>query len=264
MLQVNMAIILLAQTSLFKLFTMKRIIIIAILLLLSIKGISQKTDSISLLIKEEKLTYKQFVIPTILITGGLLMKNTPMNTNLQSDFRKVLGEDFHNKIDNYLQYEAVLQIYGGRYLGLKPKHDALHQTINLAVSNAIMGGIVTSMKFSFKELRPDRTDELSFPSGHTATAFTNASVLFYEYKDANIWYASSGYLFAAATGFLRIANNKHFTSDVLAGAGIGTAVGLAVSYWSPFKSLTLGKNKTHAFIYPQIGTNYGIGLLIKN
>ena len=63
-----------------------------------------------------------------------------------------MGEDFHNKIDNYLQYEAVLQIYGGRYLGLKPKHDALHQTINLAVSNAIMGGIVTSMKFSFKEL----------------------------------------------------------------------------------------------------------------
>jgi hypothetical protein len=50
----------------------------------------------------------------------------------------------------------------------------------------------------------------------------------------------------------------------LAGAGIGTAVGLVVSYWSPFKSLTFGKNKTHALVYPQIGTNYGIGLLIKN
>ena len=187
-----------------------------------------------------------------------------MNSNLQSDFRKVLGQDFHNKIDNYIQYEAVLQIYGGHYLGLKSKHDALHQTINIVVSNSIMGAIVQSMKFSFKELRPDASDELSFPSGHTATAFTNASVLFYEYKDANIWYASSGYLFAAATGFLRIANNKHYTSDVLAGAGIGTAVGLAVSYWSPFKSVTLGKNKTHALIYPQIGTNYGIGLLIKN
>jgi membrane-associated phospholipid phosphatase len=242
---------------------MKSKIIIAFALLLSLKGNAQQ-DSISKLIKVDKLSYKQFVIPAVLISGGLLMKNTPMNSNLQTDFRKVLGEDFHNKIDNYLQYEAVLQLYGGRYLGLKPKHDALHQTINIVVSNAIMGGIVQSMKFSFKELRPDGTDELSFPSGHTATAFTNASVLFYEYKDANIWYASSGYLFAAATGFLRIANNKHFTSDVLAGAGIGTAVGLAVSYWSPFKSIALGKNKTHALIYPQIGSNYGIGLLFKN
>jgi len=242
---------------------MKSKIIIAFALLLSLKGNAQQ-DSISKLIKEDKLSYKQFVIPAVLISGGLLMKNTPMNSNLQTDFRKVLGEDFHNKIDNYLQYEAVLQLYGGRYLGLKPKHDALHQTINIVVSNAIMGGIVQSMKFSFKELRPDGTDELSFPSGHTATAFTNASVLFYEYKDANIWYASSGYLFAAATGFLRIANNKHFTSDVLAGAGIGTAVGLAVSYWSPFKSIALGKNKTHALIYPQIGSIYGIGLLFKN
>jgi membrane-associated phospholipid phosphatase len=243
---------------------MKSKIIIALSLLNCLKGNAQQKDSIQLLIKDDKLTYKQFIVPAVLISGGLVMKNTPMNKNLQTDFRRVLGEDFHNKIDNYIQYEALLQIYGGRYLGLKPKHDALQQTINIVVSNAIMGGIVQSMKFSFKELRPDGTDELSFPSGHTATAFTNASVLFYEYKEANIWYASSGYLFAAATGFLRIANNKHYTSDVLAGAGIGTAVGLAVSYWSPFKSLTFGKNKTHALIYPQIGTNYGIGLLLKN
>ena len=243
---------------------MKSKIIIALSLLICLKGNAQQKDSIQLLINDDKLTYKQFIVPAVLITGGLVMKNTPMNKNLQTDFRRVLGEDFHNKIDNYIQYEALLQIYGGRYLGLKPKHDALQQTINIVVSNAIMGGIVQSMKFSYKELRPDGTDELSFPSGHTATAFTNASVLFYEYKEANIWYASSGYLFAAATGFLRIANNKHYTSDVLAGAGIGTAVGLAVSYWSPFKSLTFGKNKTHALIYPQIGTNYGIGLLLKN
>lgn len=243
---------------------MKVKIYIVIALLISFIGNAQQKDSISLLTKEDKLSYKQFIIPTVLISGGLLMKNTQMNSNLQNDFRKVLGPDFHNKIDDFLQYEAILQIYGGRYLGLKPKNNALRQTINVVVSNAIMGGIVKSMKHTFKEVRPDASDEYSFPSGHTATAFTNASILFYEYKDANIWYASSGYLFATATGFLRISNNRHFTSDVLAGAGIGTAVGLVVSYWSPFKSLTFGKNKTHALIYPQIGTNYGIGLLIKN
>jgi len=241
---------------------MKIKLLIALAFLLSLNGNAQQKDSISSF--KDELSYKHFIIPAALISTGLLLKNAPMNKNLQGDFRAILGTDFHTKVDNYIQYEAVLQIYGGRYLGFKPKNDFLHQTINIAISNAIMGGIVQTMKHTFKEERPDGSDKFSFPSGHTATAFTNASLLFYEYKDANIWYASSGFLFATATGFLRIANNKHYTSDVLAGAGIGTAVGLAVSYWSPFKSVTFGKNKTHAFIYPQIGENYGIGLLIKN
>ena len=132
-------------------------------------------------------------------------------------------------------------------MGLKPKHDFLHQTINIAISNVIMCGIVKTMKHTFKEERPDGSDQFSFPSGHTATAFTNAAVLFYEYKDANIWYASSGFLFAATTGFLRIANNKHYTSDVLAGAGIGIGVGLAVSYW-----LLLEKTKPMPSFIPKL------------
>jgi membrane-associated phospholipid phosphatase len=53
-------------------------------------------------------------------------------------------------------------------------------------------------------------------SGHTAIAFTNATLLFQEYKDSNLWYASSGFVFATATAILRIANNKHYSSDVLA------------------------------------------------
>jgi membrane-associated phospholipid phosphatase len=47
----------------------------------------------------------------------------------------------------------------------------------------------------------------------------NATLLFQEYKDSNLWYASSGFVFATATAILRIANNKHYSSDVLAGAG---------------------------------------------
>lgn len=241
---------------------MKIKLLMVLIFFLSLNGNAQQKDSISSI--KDNLSYKHFIIPAALISSGLLLKNAPMNKNLQGNLRAILGTDFQTKADNYLQYEAVLQIYGGRYLGFKPKNDFLHQTINIAISNAIMGGIVQTMKHTFKEERPDGSDEFSFPSGHTATAFTNASLLFYEYKDANIWYASSGFLFATATGFLRIANNKHYTSDILAGAGIGTAVGLAVSYWCPFNSVTFGKNKTHAFIYPQIGTNYGIGLLIKN
>lgn len=228
-------------------------------------GNAQSKDSLSAIKNQDKISYKNFIAPAALVTGGALLLRTQANENLQGDIRKVFGTDFHTKADNFLQYEAILQIYGGKYLGFKPKNDFLHQTINIVIANAIMGGVVQTMKHSFKEERPDLSDNFSFPSGHTATAFTNAALLYYEYKDSNLWYASSGFLFASATGILRIANNKHYTSDVLTGAGIGMAVGVLVSYWNPFQSLSFGKNKkTTAFVYPQIGNQIGMGLLIRS
>ncbi len=225
---------------------------------------SQLVDSTKVVQKEDKLSYKHFILPTALITSGLLLKRTPTNDKLQTDIIKILGEEFDTETENYFQFAPILQVYGGRYLGFEPKNNVKQQTVNIVLANAITGAIVVTGKHSFLETRPNGRDNFSFPSGHTATAFTNATLLFYEYKDSNIWYASSGYLFAATTGFFRIAKNKHYTSDVLAGAGIGICVGLAVSYWSPFKSFSIGKNKTHTIIYPQVGESYGIGMLLRN
>jgi membrane-associated phospholipid phosphatase len=242
---------------------MKKSFIIFLLLTIIFKGNSQSNDSLST--NKDKLSYKKFIAPVALLSTGTLLLGTQINKNLQQDIRNSFGSNFHTKVDNYIQYAPILQIYAGKYLGFQPKNDILHQTINILVANAIMGGVVQIMKHSIKEERPDNTDRLSFPSGHTAITFTNATLLYYEYKDSNLWYASSGFLFATATGMLRIANNKHRTSDVLAGAGIGMAAGLLVSYWHPFQSLSLGKNKkTTGFIYPQLGNQIGIGLLIRS
>jgi membrane-associated phospholipid phosphatase len=51
-----------------------------------------------------------------------------------------------------------------------------------------------------------------------------------------LWYASSGFVFATAT-ILRIANNKHYSSDVLAGAGIGLLSGILVTNYNPFQAI---------------------------
>lgn len=243
---------------------MKAYLLILFFLIPILKGNAQYIDTIPAIKIETGIAFKEFIAPVALISSGLLLKNTRQNHQFQSDFRKILTKDFHTKADDFMQVEAILQIYGGRYLGFKPKNDILHQTINIIIANAIMGFAVKTIKNQFKEERPDKTDHFSFPSGHTTTAFTNATLLFYEYKNANLWYASSGFAFAATTGFLRIANNKHYTSDVLAGAGIGIGVGIAVSYWNPFQNFSFGKNKTHAIIYPQMGETYGMGLFIRN
>lgn len=234
------------------------------LLLLFFLGNAQTRDTIAFTNNMHRHSYKQFIAPVVLITAGTLLVNTTLNNDLQSNAKTFFGEDFHSASDNYLQFVPVAQIYLGKTFGFKPKNDFQHQTINIAIANVIMGTVVYSLKHATKKERPDQSDDLSFPSGHTATAFTNAALLYYEYKDSNLWYASSGFLFATATGILRIANNKHYTSDVLAGAGIGLASGLIVSYWNPFKSVSFGKkNKSTAIIYPQIGGQIGMGALIQ-
>ncbi len=60
--------------------------------------------------------------------------------------------------------------------------------------------------------------------------------MFNETKDYCLPLAYSGYLFSTATALLRITNNKHWISDVLAGAGIGILVINIVYYIEPLKN----------------------------
>ncbi|MGG7033947.1 MAG: phosphatase PAP2 family protein [Flavobacterium sp.] len=228
-------------------------------------GNAQTIDSVSTPKKQDKLSYKQFIAPAALIASGTLLLNSELNLKIQENANEFFGEDFHTSADNYIPFVPLVQMYGGKYLGFKPKNDFFHQTANFAIATGIMGTVVQTLKYTVKEERPDGSNNLSFPSAHTATAFTNASLLFYEFKDSNLWYAGSGFLFASATGILRIANNKHYTSDVLAGAGIGLASGLIVSYWNPLKNYSFkGKNKkTTSFLYPTLGKQMGLGMLIQ-
>lgn len=242
---------------------MKTKLITLFLSLLVFFGNAQSKDSLYSQKNQDKINYKKFIAPVALVTAGGLLLNSKLNTDLQTNANRFFGSTFHTPVDDYLQFVPVAQIYLGNFLGLKPKNDFQHQTINIVVANLIMGTSVGLLKKGFHQERPDHSNNLSFPSGHTATAFTNAALLYYEYKDSDLWYASSGFLFSSATGILRIANNKHYTCDVLAGAGIGLATGMLVSYWNPFKSITFGKlKKTTAFVYPQIGNQIGMGAIV--
>lgn len=87
-----------------------------------------------------------------------------------------------------------------------------------------------------KEARFDGDARLSFPSGHASVSFAAASTLSYtlfERHGMKPWtVAVSGAAYSAAAGVagLRVAAGKHFVTDVLAGAALGTAVGLAIPW----------------------------------
>jgi membrane-associated phospholipid phosphatase len=78
----------------------------------------------------------------------------------------------------------------------------------------------------------ERGSRLSFFSGHAALAFsaavsagTIASMRSYPHSG---WLLGSGLALATTTGYLRIAADRHYFTDVLAGALVGATVGWAV------------------------------------
>ncbi len=80
--------------------------------------------------------------------------------------------------------------------------------------------------------RPDPDDNLSFFSGHTTFTFALAAAAgtvsdLRGYRSAP-WVWGVGLGLAATTGYLRIAADRHYLTDVLVGAAVGTAVGIAL------------------------------------
>ncbi len=76
------------------------------------------------------------------------------------------------------------------------------------------------LKYTVREQRPDSTDKDSFPSGHTSSAFSGATLI---HKRYGLEYAIPAYIGAIYVGYSRVNSNQHYTRDVLAGAALGIA-----------------------------------------
>ncbi|MEP7277440.1 MAG: phosphatase PAP2 family protein [Bacteroidota bacterium] len=172
------------------------------------------------------IAYKSFLIPATLIVYGILAGHTDAFQDINEAIKEEVFTERRpakTKIDNYLQYAPAVLVYGLNIAGIHGKNNFRDRTIIYGISNLIVGATVYATKNITAETRPDGSDNLSFPSGHTATSFAAAEFLRQEYKDVSPWYGVGGYLAAAATGYLRISNNKHWAGDVVAGAGVGIA-----------------------------------------
>jgi membrane-associated phospholipid phosphatase len=85
--------------------------------------------------------------------------------------------------------------------------------------------ITTAIKYTADRTRPDGSNELSFLSGHTSSAFTFAGIVNHYYgKKLGI----AAYMGAAFVATTRVAKNVHYLSDVVAGAALGYIVGRTV------------------------------------
>lgn len=215
-----------------------------------------------------KPSYKKLIIPTVFIGFGVVSLSSDALKNLNSSTKYEIGEHQpkHITLDNYTQYLPAAMVYGYNLAGIKGKHNFKERTIIYGTSQLISAAFVLPLKHLVKEERPDGTNNLSFPSGHTTTAFSSAHFLFREYEDENIWLAISGYPIAIFTGVYRTLNDKHWVGDVVAGAGFGI-LSTELAYWLfPMVNKLFNKkeSKNITLIYPVLQPkNLGAGFVLN-
>lgn len=174
----------------------------------------------------------QLIVPCTLIGVGLVGLESDWLKYQNREIREELQENIDRKftIDDFSQYAPIAAVYGLKLCGIKGKHGYGDMTVILGTACTLMGAAVYTMKNVTKVERPDGSARNSFPSGHTATAFMGAELLRREYRDVSPWIGVAGYAVAAGTGFFRMYNNRHWLTDVIAGAGIGI-LSVQAAYW---------------------------------
>lgn len=98
------------------------------------------------------------------------------------------------------------------------KADDVEGVTQLVMSTALSAGSTELLKRGIHAKRPDRRDDDSFPSGHTAVTFAAAA---YIHKRYSFMEALPFYGLAALTGYKRVHTHNHFTRDVIGGAAVG-------------------------------------------
>ena len=228
-----------------------------------------KTDSTALVNTEKNtLDYKKLIVPTVFIGYGVASLSVKGLKQLNFSTRDEINEHQpdHIKLDNYTQFVPAVLVYGLNVAGVEGKHNFRDRTIIYGTSMLISSVFVLPLKHLVKEERPDNSNNLSFPSGHTAIAFASAQFMFREYHDTNFLLAISGYSFAVFTGIYRMLNDKHWFGDVVGGAGFGI-LSTELAYWlyPKINNLLGEKNKNSATMVLPYYQNKSVGIsFVKN
>jgi membrane-associated phospholipid phosphatase len=178
-----------------------------------------------------------FVPPLALISYGVLSFPVHPIRQIDFDIHSEVTEHyptFHSVAESYFQFSPVAAVYVLNLVGVEGKNRFIDRTVMLGLSAGIFAGSTRIIKKSTHRLRPNGENTLSFPSGHTGTAFMGAEFLAQEFSEKSVWYGVAGYTVAGLTGVFRIGNRDHWFSDTVAGAGFGILSTKAAYFVYPY------------------------------
>lgn len=159
-------------------------------------------------------------------------------------------QSFNARLQSH--YDTVNTAFApGKYLGNTPEQVALslgtyifgrlrdqpkvaHLGMDLLQAQILTEILVEPIKFVTHRMRPDNSNHQSFPSGHAAVTFAAATVIerHLGWRKAVLGYAIASYVAAS-----RLHDNRHYVSDVVFGAAVGSIAGRTVvhhqaDYWA--------------------------------
>ena len=109
-----------------------------------------------------------------------------------------------------------------------------HLGMDLLQAQILAEIMVEPLKYIVRRERPDGSDNLSFPSGHSAVTFATATVI-----ERHLGWRKSvlAYALASYVAMSRLHDDKHYLSDVIFGAAVGSIAGRTVvhhasDYWA--------------------------------
>lgn len=209
--------------------------------------------------------FKHVALPAAAFLYGIVTLDNNQLKKLDEEAKHTFYSEHPHKqfvVDDYLQFAPGGAVFALNALGVKGRNKVLDQAGIYLVSNIVLNLTTQGFKRWTNITRPDGTP-YAFPSGHAAEAFASAEFLRREYGDQSVWYTISGYSAATAVAALRMYNNRHWFSDVIAGAGVGV-LSTQAAYWlyPKIREFISPRNK-NAFVYPYYaGGNVGAGFSI--
>ena len=206
---------------------------------------------------------RQLILPGAAVAYGFLTLNNNALKDLNQEAKHTFYSDHPHRpivVDDYLQFApggAVLLLSAA---GIKGRNRVANQAGVYLLSNLILNATAQSVKRITGVTRPDGTPN-SFPSGHAAEAFASAELMRCEYGKQSAWYMISGYSVAAFVATARMYDNRHWLSDVVAGAGLGV-ISTQAAYWLyPKITRAFSGKQNGTFVYPYyVRGQAGVGL----
>ncbi|SOD20009.1 phosphatase PAP2 family protein [Pedobacter xixiisoli] len=214
-----------------------------------------------------RFSLKKNIVPILLITYGGFSVENPHIKNFNSSWKNEIASMRmpRNHADDYTQFAPMAIVYGLNFAGVKGNND-IGDIITVNITSFLLStAIVRPLKQLTAVKRPDGSNDHSFPSGHTSTAFVSAQFMYREYRGKDRLLSLMGYPFAVYTALYRTVNDKHWFGDVVAGAGIGIlSTELAYFLLPHMKNMLKKISKSNAIAYPFYQDNaYGLGVQVK-
>ena len=186
------------------------------------------------------------------VTGALIASDT----HIANAFENSRGQvRWGGRISDIGASYTLIPIVAGSYVYGAWRDNPKAREIGVLGTESLLDTLIVAgvLKEVFRRNRPDEKDPghfwgggTSFPSGHAIQVWSIASLLDHEYKRKKI-IGITAYSLAGIVSLARIAAQKHFASDVVAGGTMGWFIGRYV-YDTHMSHLA----HTHASLMPMV------------